>query len=324
MLLLAACGRKPEHQQVRIANVGNGLQTWCMPITLADSLGFYKDEGLDVRMETLPSGSKALEALLGGSADVTGIMYFHTIELAAQGRQVRSIFVISQRMDTVMVISSHAAGYVRRAEDLKGKLIGVSSPGSNTHQWAKFYLGRHGLKPEDFRAVGIGLTVSAVAAIEAGRVDAASLGGGEHFVLMQRQPGTRILVDSSTPEGMRDSYGSEAFAGGTLSARQEWLDRNPENARKLARAVGRALRWAMTHKPEEIRAALPESFRSQDAVLDCQIIDWGRAKYTSDGRMPEGAPEALKRYLDATLDNVRNAKIDLAATWTNEYLQESK
>ena len=45
---------------------------------------------------------------------------------------------------------------------------------------------------------------------------------------------------------------------------------------------------------------------------------------TADGRMPAGAPEAMRRYVAATVENVRNAKIDLAATWTNEYLSEER
>jgi hypothetical protein len=40
--------------------------------------------------------------------------------------------------------------------------------------------------------------------------------------------------------------------------------------------------------------------------------------------MPKGAPEATRRFLDATIDKVRDSKIDLAATWTNEYLPGAK
>jgi hypothetical protein len=61
---------------------------------------------------------------------------------------------------------------------------------------------------------------------------------------------------------------------------------------------------------------MPESFRSQDAATDIEMIRWGRSAYTTDGTMPEGGPEAVKHFLDATIDKVRDSKIDLAATWT--------
>lgn len=43
---------------------------------------------------------------------------------------------------------------------------------------------------------------------------------------------------------------------------------------------------------------------------------------TPDGRMPAGAAEAMYRMLAGSLESVKNAKIDLAATWTDEYLEK--
>lgn len=94
--------------------------------------------------------------------------------------------------------------------------------------------------PTDDSAVGIGVAVTAIAALEGGNIQAAGLGRGDHFLLLQRHPGARILADMTTLEGMRKNSGSDTFAGGTLSARQEWLDRNPDTARRLDRAVLRA------------------------------------------------------------------------------------
>ena len=323
-LVLASCGGNADRPRVRIANVGIGLQTYTMPITLADKLGYYKEEGLDVTLENLPSSSKALQSLIGGSVDAASIVYQQTIQIAAEGQQVRSFFIVNRRSSSALAISPAASGRIHRAEDLKGALIGVSSLGSAPHQWINYYLGAHGIGQTGFRTLSIGQGSSALAAIESGRVDAAVLGGGDHFHLLKRHPDVRILLDSGTAEGMKASYGSELFAGGTLSAKREWLDRNPDTARRLTRALQRTLQWVSTHTPQEIRDSLPASFRSPDAAVDLEIIDWGRAMYTADGKMPQGVPEAMKLFLDATIDNVRNANIDLSATWTNEFIPAAK
>jgi NitT/TauT family transport system substrate-binding protein len=105
-----------------------------------------------------------------------------------------------------------------------------------------------------------------------------------------------------------------------MLAKQEWLDRNPDTARRLARAWQRTLQWIAAHTPEEIREKLPAEMRSPDAAIDVQVIRWGREAYTTDGAMPKGAPEVMKRYVDASVAKVRDAKFDLASTWTNEYL----
>jgi NitT/TauT family transport system substrate-binding protein len=160
--------------------------------------------------------------------------------------------------------------------------------------------------------------------VESGRIDAAGLSGGDHFRLLRRDPSLRVLVDANSPEGMRDIFGGDFWAGGALSARQEWLDRNPETARRLARALQRTLHWISTHTPEEIRERLPVSSRSPDAAMDVEILRWSLPTFTADGRMPKGAPEAMKRMLDQTVDKVRDSKIDLAATWTDEFLPAPK
>ena len=323
-LLLGGCGGKPAGIRVRIANVGNGLQTFCLPVSLAATLGYYKEEGLDAQLENLASSAKAMQALAGGSVDVAGLVYSQTIQVAAEGQRVRSFFIVNRRPSNVIIVSPSASGRIRRVEDLKGALVGVTSPGSASHLWTNFYLSAHGVRPSEFTPIGIGVGASGIAAIENGRVDAASMGGGDHFHLLRRHPDLRVLVDSSTPEGLRESYGTDAYAGGAVSAKRDWLEGNPDTARRLARALLRALQWIAAHKPEEIRDRLPDGFRSQDASVDVEIIRWGIAGYTADGRMPRGAPEAMRTYLEATVENVRKAKIDLAATWTNEFLPEGK
>jgi len=323
-LLLTACGARSGNVAVQIANIGSGLQTFCMPVTIASTLGYYKQEGLDATLVNLPSNAKTLEALIGGSVDVAVIHSQQTIQMAAEGQRVQSFFVLNRRDTKVLIVSPAAAGRIRRAEDLKGKLIGVSAPGSSAHQWVIRYLAVHGIRAGDVSVIGIGLGASAVAAVESGRIDAAGLTGGDQFPLLRRHPDLRILVDSSTPEGTREIYGSDAYAGGTLSAKQEWLDRNPETARRISRALQRALQWIATHSPEEIRERLPDGFRSPDAALDLEVIRWSLPFFTAGGTMPKGAPESMKRFLDATVEKVRDSKIDLAATWTNQFLPEPK
>jgi len=323
-LALCACGGRPSKPRVRIADLGPTVQMHFLPITAAEALGYYKDEGLEVTLEKLPSTVKTLEALLGGSADVAAVGYLQSIQMAAQGQRIRTFFIGTNRVNFVLVVPAGTHRKIGHIEDLAGSLIGVPSSGGPTHQWVNYYLIRHGLNPADTRPVGIGDGPTAVAALESGRVDVGALTGGTHIRYLRGHPEARVLLDGSSPDSMRELFGGDLFAGGTLTARQEWLERNPEITRRLCRALQRALHWIATHSPEEIRKLLPEASRSADEASDLEIIRWGRAGLTPDGRMPHGAPEAMKRFLDATSEQVRGAKIDLAATWTNEFLEAAK
>lgn len=295
-----------------------------LPVSLAETLGYYKDEGLDVVLEKLPSSGKTLEALLGGSADAASVGYMQTIQMAARGQRIRAFFIGNQRANFAIVAPPVAQRRIERIDDLEGALIGVPSPGSPTNQWASYYLTVHRAPVASVKWISIGGGAGAIAALNSGRIEAAVLAGGNHIRYLKQHPDARLLVDGSSPEVMRDTFGGDRFASGALAAGQEWLDRNPDTARRLCRALGKALRWIATHSPEEILARMPESSRSADAAVDLDIIRWGRAGHTPDGRMPAGAPEAMLRFLEATSGEFRGANVDLRATWTDEFLDAVK
>jgi ABC-type nitrate/sulfonate/bicarbonate transport system substrate-binding protein len=59
----------PEKTRV-VLSVGGKTTLYCLPLILADRLGYFRDEGLDVEIDDFPGGSRALQALIGHSADV--------------------------------------------------------------------------------------------------------------------------------------------------------------------------------------------------------------------------------------------------------------
>src|SRR5437868_4861724 len=94
IVLLAGCAAHPDAPApVRIA-IGGQVQLIYLAATMAQELGYYKDENLAVELQDFPGGQKSLEALLGGSTDVVCGFYDHTIEMAAKGRPLTSFVTI--------------------------------------------------------------------------------------------------------------------------------------------------------------------------------------------------------------------------------------
>ena len=169
---LAGCGgRELAHgpTPVRIA-IGGQAQLIYLAATLAQELGFYDDERLAVTLQDFPGGQKSLEALLGGSTDVVCGFYDHTIVMATEHRDLRA-FVAMLRYPGLVAVAANPS--VHQIEDLKGKIVGVSSAGSSTHFFLNYLLAKHGMKPEDVSAASIGMSATAVAAMTHGKVDAA-------------------------------------------------------------------------------------------------------------------------------------------------------
>ena len=89
-------------------------------------------------------GSKALQAVVGGSADVVSGAFEHT--LASPGQFYRA-FALQGRAPMIGVgVSKKAMPGYKGPADLKGKKIGVTAPGSSTNMVVNFFLARHGLK----------------------------------------------------------------------------------------------------------------------------------------------------------------------------------
>src|SRR5882672_5689206 len=130
MALCGACTRSSNSApRVRIA-VGGLNQLIYLPTTLARELGFYREEGLDVELQDHAGGSKALQAMVGGSADVVSGFYDHTIQMAAEGREFVAFVNILRYPGLVLVTSPKTS--VTKIEDLKGKVAGVTTPGSSS------------------------------------------------------------------------------------------------------------------------------------------------------------------------------------------------
>lgn len=322
LLGLASCRRAGSEQSgpaVRIA-VGGQTQLVYLPLTLAQQLGHYRQEGLDVTITDFAGGAKALEALLGGSVDVVCGYYDHVIQMRANDRKLKA-FVLTQRFPALaLVVSPQSQRTIRRIEDLRGAVVGISAPGSSTDFILRHLLHQNAVNPKEVSTTGIGMGPSAVAAMEFGKVDAAVMADPALTLLAKRKGPLRILADTRTQAGAKEVFGVDHYPAAVLYSSEEWLDQHPQIAAKLTLAMVRTLDWLGKHTPEEIAQAMPASFRGDDVALYTETIRNALPMYKTGGKMPADGPEIVQRVLGLSLENVRNAKIDHTATFTNQWI----
>src|SRR2546430_13598088 len=104
LLAVAAATRaaeKLEQPKVPIA-VGGKTLFYYLPLTLADRLGYFKDEGLAVEIADFPGGAKALQAMVGGSADIVSGAFEHVVDMHAKGVSVQE-FVLQDRYSGIVL-----------------------------------------------------------------------------------------------------------------------------------------------------------------------------------------------------------------------------
>src|SRR5436853_3063171 len=82
-----AQAQKPEVTKLRLA-VGGKSALYYLPLTVTERLGYFKEAGLEVEISDFQGGAKALQALVGGSADVVTGSYDHTIQMQAKNQPI--------------------------------------------------------------------------------------------------------------------------------------------------------------------------------------------------------------------------------------------
>jgi sulfonate transport system substrate-binding protein len=314
-----ACGggAAPGLRTVRIA-VGGQTQLIYLPTTLAQELGFYQEEGIAAELEDFAGGAKALQALVGGSADVVSGFYDHTIQMAAEGRELVAFVTMLRFPGLVLATSPQAAASVQRIEDLKGKIAGVTSAGSSSQMYLTFLLTRHGVPVDSVSVTAIGSAATAIAAIEHGKIDAGWLADPSFTLVKRRNPGIRVLADLRDEAGVKEAFGTTTYPAAVLYAPGEWIRANRDTAARLARAIGQTLTWMHAHSAEEISARTPKSLRGEDDALYVEALKNSMPMFSVDGQMNAEGADAVRALLSESMPKVRDATIDVSKTYTNE------
>ena len=67
-----------------------------LPAKLTEALGYFKDEGLQVELQSQPAGVDAENQLIAGAVQGVVGFYDHTIDLQAKGKEVEAIAVFGK------------------------------------------------------------------------------------------------------------------------------------------------------------------------------------------------------------------------------------
>ena len=317
---LRAQGR-PEKSKVAIA-VGGKAAFYYLPLTIAEQLGYFKAEGLDVEIADFAGGSRALQAVVGGSADVVSGAYEHTINLQGKS-QFFQAFVLQGRAPAIALgVSTKAMPGYKTVADLRGRKIGVSAPGSSTNMVANLVLSRAGVKASEVSFIGVGTSAAALAALRSGQIDAMS--NVDPVMTMLEQKGeVKIISDTRTLKGTQEVFGGPMPAG-CLYAPLEFVQKHPNTCQALTHAIVHALKWLQTAGPSDIIKTVPEGYLLGDRALYLASFNKVREAIALDGTIPdEGARTAL-RALASFEPSVKPDKVELAKTYTNEFARRAK
>ncbi|WP_061939205.1 ABC transporter substrate-binding protein [Collimonas pratensis] len=310
----------PEKTKVSIAVGGKNL-FYYLPLTIAEQLGYFKDEGLDVQISDFAGGAKALQALIGGSADVVSGAFEHTISMQAKNQRITAFVLQGRAPQIVMGVSNKTMPNFKTIADLKGKKIGVTAPGSSTSMMSNFVLAKGGLKPTDVSYIGVGASAGALSALRSGSIDVI-VNLDPLITMLQQDNEIRIISDTRTLKDTNTVFGGPMPAA-TLYASADFIKKYPNTTQALTNAMVRALKWLQKATPADVAKVVPESYQLGDRALYLDAFNKMREALSPDGMIPEEGPKVALHTLEAFDPELAGKNIDLSQTYTNEFVKKA-
>ncbi|WP_066266015.1 ABC transporter substrate-binding protein [Hydrogenophaga palleronii] len=319
----AASAATPRPGATRLVIAVDNRSSFCyLPLTIAERLGYFVREGLDVELREFPDATQSLLAMQGGAVHALSGPYASTIALQARGQSLQS-FVLQGRAPLVVVgVSLDTMGHYRGVADLRGRRVGVMSSSSASHRVASLVLGKAGLRATDVQYVPLANAAAAVQAFRRGDLDAISY--TDPTVTQLEQLGTlKVVADTRSTRGTAEVFGGP-FPSACLCAPGSFLAQYPKATQAMADAMVHALKWLQTAGPSDIIKTVPERYFQGDRSLYLAAFQRVREAWTVDGLMPETGPATAARMLAQFEEPGSLQRVDLAQTFTNDFARKAK
>jgi ABC-type nitrate/sulfonate/bicarbonate transport system substrate-binding protein len=221
-----------ETNKIRVGKVlsGNGFH---IPTYIAMDRGFYKAEGLDASFVAL-TGRALVSAALSGNADFVPIPSGGA-QAALSGAEIRYVVGESLRSQWTIVVPTS----INKPEDLKGKVLGYGRVGAADYDEGAAVMRRffHMEVGKDYKVISFQGENDRVAALINGDIQGALISAPHAATAVAA--GMKVLLRTG-------DYISRA--GGTIWARKDFVDKNPETTKKFIRAIAKAVMYFRTNK----------------------------------------------------------------------------
>jgi ABC-type nitrate/sulfonate/bicarbonate transport system substrate-binding protein len=241
-------------------------QGWAGQVTfveLADDLGYLAPLKLKWVGNTI-SGPQDIQTVVTGDVDIGGAFYGAIIKLIVAKAPIKAVVgYYGSDADTYNGYYVKEDSPIKTARDLIGKKVAVNTLGAHLEFVLREYLARNGVSAVEAKQVTLVAVppVTGEQALRQGSVDVTTLNGVLRDKALERGGVRRLFADT-------DLFGN--FTGGAYVLRDKFIRENPNTSNKLVEGVSRAIAWAQTTPPEQVRARferiIADRKRNEDAT----------------------------------------------------------
>ena len=290
-----------------------------LPAKLAERLGYFKAEGLDIELLNEGAGVDAENEMLAGAVQGVVGFYDHCVDLQTKGKFVQSVVQFSHAPGEVELVSNKHPE-VKSMADLRGQNLGVTGLGSSTNFLTQFLMVKAGVPLGEFTSIPVGAGTTFIAAMQQDKIQAGMTTEPTISRLLKTNE-ARVLVDMRTLEKTKQALGG-TYPAASLYMPTDWVEKNKGTAQKLANAFVKTLNYINTHSAADIADKMPADFYVGDKEGYIKALTDGKGMFTPDGVMPPDGPKTVLDVLSAFSKNVKGKTVDLSKTYTTEFVKK--
>ena len=224
------------------------------PIWVAQEEGLFKKHGLDIELIHIASTSKAIQSMVSGEIQFTTADALNSIQAVSAGADVVMVCEGVNRF----VFSIMARSDLKRVADLKGKKIGITRLGSSTHTAVLYVVNKAGLGANDYTLLQLGEVPNILTTLLAAQIDAGALSPPTNS--RAKKTGLHELVNLGVD-------GPE-YPSTVIASTRAYVKANPDNTRRMVRALGEGLNVFKTNRQIGIRAIQKYSRLNDADILE--------------------------------------------------------
>jgi ABC-type nitrate/sulfonate/bicarbonate transport system substrate-binding protein len=282
-----------DAQPLRKARMAfTSLSSVMCPPWIAREAGIFNKYGLDVEVIATPSGVEGMNALIAGEVQFLQISGGTTASAALGGADV---MVVATTLDA-LVQNLIARPEIEKAEQLKGKSVGITRFGTSIDVGARLALKHFGLVPEkEVAIVQVGGMESMVSALQGNRIQAGIL--SYPAITQSLKLGNRVLLDIAS---LGIPY---AFTG--ITVRGRLIKEDSDLVRRYIMAQTEAIARAKRDKTLALKV-MSKYLRTTNPAALTEAYDIDVQKYML--RVPLTTAEAMKSVLDDLALRIPKAK----------------
>jgi NitT/TauT family transport system substrate-binding protein len=331
--LIAACGSSASSsagsggagasgQRVSLKIMVGGLNKQIyLPNMLAQRLGYFNEQNLDVTLIDEASGQSSEEQVLTGNVDAASGSYNHTQEVQPKGKFLETVVQLQLAPGEAEMVKADKAGQIASAGDLKGKNLGVTELGSGTQTLTQAIVGRQGITADQVHFIPVGAGDTFIAGMQQGKIDAGMTTEPTISRLVNTGVG-KVLVDLRTPETTRAALGGDyPFISVFMSA--DYVNGHKDTVQRLVNAYVKTLKYIASHTAAQITDQMPADYYSADKAAYIAALDGQKSSFTTDGRMPASGPQVVNDIETKYVPTMKGTSVDLSKTFTNEFADKA-